>query len=268
MPGIKDFLTLINGKINSQALSDGLAASDLKEVEFDDETFGEIEKQVNGLMSLEAAKSSPDVTNALKDSLKKTLYSEFHQKAKGEILHGVEKELAPIAKKFDLNIEGKGAHDIIKEIHSHTSNIDVKPDERVSHLTKEAAELHKQLAKAEKQREKLEAKHAGEIEGIKIQTAADKYLSSAPLSSATRKDDILMTGIRSKMDAVVQEKGAVLKFENGKLTPFRKDNPEQRLFDEKNQEIGIDGLWGPIFQPYVQATPPAEPGVKTPGQGS
>ena len=42
--------------------------------------------------------------------------------------------------------------------------------------------------------------------------------------------------------------------------PYQKDNPELRLFNDKHQEMGIDDIFGPLVQPYLQAnagsTPP------------
>jgi len=100
----KELLKELSKRLNSNALSAAVGASNLSDVKFDDASWGEITGQLNGLLTKDAALADKEILESVKKSIfpqhKKTILEEFEGKLK------------PLASKFGINVTGANANEM------------------------------------------------------------------------------------------------------------------------------------------------------------
>jgi hypothetical protein len=100
----KELLKELSKRLNSNALSAAVGASNLLDVKFDDASWGEITTQLGGLLTKDAALADKEILESVKKSIfpqhKKTILEEFEGKLK------------PLASKFGINVTGANANEM------------------------------------------------------------------------------------------------------------------------------------------------------------
>ena len=108
MEKIKELLVILNTITSSNMLSTNLAASDLNEVEWDEEEIAKIKEQAANLMTKEAAAANAEVQAQLKEN--RTFVESILEKEKPQISSGIlesikNEHLTPLAVKLGVDVE-------------------------------------------------------------------------------------------------------------------------------------------------------------------
>ena len=262
-----DVLKVISSRVNSNALSAAISASAPFEVEFEETDFQEIEKQSKGLVTLDEAANNAEVYKILKPKIESDLDSEFRNKSKAEILHGVETEFAKVGKAIGIDLKDKKWTDSLKEIKTHVLNQSGDVDVRVTQLTQENDRLNKVSAKDKKALSAIEEKHTGQIATLtSTNHLRNEIIKSVPLAKAYQ-EDLVRDGIIDRLVDTVHAKASVNFDNTTKSIKFMNLDPEHNTLEVMtgdNKKAVLLDLIGTEAQPYIAAAPTDKGAITSP----
>lgn len=227
-----DFLNNLATKIgaqNDQSLVDLLSSSELSQHEISDELAQRFD---TGLMSLEGAKNNRDVLNHLKPIILKAADDKFALLAEKYGISDTIGAEQSTYKKFDLLENAISAK--IADLEKRASG--TSQGETEKKLTKQIADLQEQLAQVTAAKDK-------EIDDYKKAAAQQQldFLINLELNGKRyANQDLGDTNVeiaRSLINKALQERGAVLVNENGKLKLKQAGSTELDYYDESHKAV-------------------------------
>lgn len=227
-----DFLNNLATKIgaqNDQSLVDLLSSSELSQHEISDELAQRFD---TGLMSLEGAKNNRDVLNHLKPIILKAADDKFALLAEKYGISDTIGAEQSTYKKFDLLENAISAK--IADLEKRASSTSQGENEKK--LTKQIADLQGQLAQVTAAKDK-------EIDDYKKAAAQQQldFLINLELNGKRyANQDLGDTNVeiaRSLINKALQERGAVLVNENGKLKLKQAGSTELDYYDESHKAV-------------------------------
>lgn len=260
---IKDLLSIFNNLINSNEISAILSASNLSEVEIQDEDFDKIQDLAEGLLTVESAITNKEV----KDKL--------HQLHKKSFMKEVEENMKPLAELLEATEEysqAENAKEKIKVLSDKftefkeskpTSGGDEKLKEQNITLKKQLADKEKAIADIQAQSEQRIGETQKEYENRLLKKAFYNELNNRfKLADAYNKPEIK----QAIMDRVYQEvsKEAKLQLnESDSIEIFDKETEGSPFFLKgSNKPAGIEDLVGPKIQDYIKVSEPEDKSKK------
>jgi len=255
MSDVKKLVTEISKRLNSNALSAASSASNISDVKFSDEEWGEITNQLNGLLTEEAALANPKIV----ESVKKSVFPS-HKKT---VLEQVENELKPFADKLGIDLsDAEFATEKIKKI---ASVIDTKlsssnPDTEklVNSLKADKEQLSKQLKAFETEyvpKAELEKLQQG-FKAKDLQKAFALKFSQFDLADAY-KDERIKKGLTSTVWSEIQEVARLDFDENDNIKVLQKDLDKELYIN--NKPVKFEDLIAEKLQPYIKKSDPPKP---------
>ena len=141
MDKLKKILTILSNTINSQELSDALAASDFSAHEWTDEGLKDVEDQVNKLMTVEAAKNNKELMDVFKkdESFIKSLIEDNPsqiREIKAGILESVATDWRAYARSHGLDVADDLKYAEVSKLimEADLSKVDPKAKENIDKL--------------------------------------------------------------------------------------------------------------------------------------
>jgi len=257
-----DFAKLVGGKLTSTELNAATLASEPWTVEFKDDVFASFEEKLNSLTTLEEAKNNPEVFNHLKPKIEKQVEGELRKKHHAETLHGVEKELIPLAKEIGIDPEGKNWNEVVKEIKTKAGSLSGDVDARVEGLVAENGRLNKSLTSARNKNKEDRAAFDANLNGYKVDELLTREIENAVPLAEAYQEKVVKEGLLTKFKDIAKSK-AKISLDNGVLKFNNPDNPDLELMNDKGQQADLLYLIGEDAQPYIKATGAPSPPKNT-----
>ena len=230
MPNQKDILKALSGRLNNQALSTALAASD-ENVELGDEEFNAIVSDINNLMTVEAARNSEDILNHHIDSINKGIDSPAHKALKNKMLFKAEKMIEEFGSNIGVDLKDKRLDDQMGVLNSNIDKFKGGSDNEALEASKqEITKLHEKLTLASQENERIKTKHKEDIENITIDTLLKNELDKVKLATPYQ-DDVIKRGIYKNAMDNAKSKATFKLSPDNTLIIRQKSNPELELFD-------------------------------------
>jgi hypothetical protein len=241
-------ITEISKRLNSNALSAASSASNISDVKFSDEEWGEITTQLGGLLTEDAALANPKII----ESVKKSVFPS-HKKT---VLEQVENELKPFADKLGIDIsDAEFATDKIKKI---ASVIDTKltggnPDTEklVNSLKADKEQLSKKIKEFEVNfipKTELEKLQQG-YKAKDLQKAFALKFSQFDLADAY-KDERIKKGLTNTVWNEIQETARLDFDDSDNIKVFQKDLDKELYVN--NKPVKFEDLIAEKLQPYLK----------------
>jgi hypothetical protein len=255
MSDAKELLKELSKRLNSNALSAAVGASNLSDVKFDDASWGEITGQLNGLLTKDAALADKEILESVKKSIfpqhKKTILEEFEGKLK------------PLASKFGINVTGANANEMFDvfagEIEKKVTGQNPDADNLVKSLKADKEALASKLVE-------FESNYVPKSELDKIQ--------SDFRSKQLQKEFFLKTNSHQLADVYNDPriKKALINDIYNEITStarldFNEDESGIRVLQKdldkelyvNNKPVKFDDLISEKLQPYLKKSEPAKP---------
>ena len=258
----KDLILEINKLVNSNELSALAGSSAFQDIEVQDDTLKEVQTKLSGLMTPEAARNNPELSEYFKKQLHPTIKGEILGNIDTDILQksktlfgdesvkefeGIEYTGDKIKKVFELaqkTISSKSTDEKLKKV-----NDDLKKQ-----LEEISNNFQTQLSEKETQLKQKDEEFKGKL----IQNEFMKTLSNYKLGEKY-SDDFIKESLYNKMFTEVQKKAKLVYNENGQIALKRIDNPELDFYDGNKKVDSIKELLDPLMEPYIDKQP-AKPG--------
>ena len=135
MDKIRELLKILNNLVSVEELDAALGAADISAVEWSDEIVDNIKAQTSSLLSEDAALNNPNIIDKIINdgSFTEKIKDKHYSEIKAKVLHGVEKELAKLGDKLQVDFDGKEtAFEMIEKLQE--SEISAPSDEKTGKL--------------------------------------------------------------------------------------------------------------------------------------
>ena len=258
MAKLGDLIRSINQQVNSNELEALAGASGVQEIEVQDDTLNEVSEKLKGLMSVEAAKNNPQLSEHFKKQL--------HPTIKGEILGNIDTDISQntkdlfgeealkefegldytgdkVKKVFELSkkmIESKSADENLKKQHD---NLKKQLKELEGNFNNELQQKQKELETAQSDfKNKLIQKEFSNL--MSKYKLGDKY-----------QDEFIKNALTENMFKTVKKKANLIFNEDGEIVPRSADDPSLELYEGNKKVESIKQLLDPLMEPYISKNP-------------
>lgn len=254
---IKDLLSVFNNLLSSNELSAILGASDINDVEIQDEDFDKIQDQAETLLTIDSAVTNKEV----KDKLHKLHLKSF--------MESLEADLKPLADKLEASEDYKEADSAKKKIKILTDKLEApKADPANDDETKklnvklkqQIADLNKQMADKDEETTKKITETQQQYETRLLKKAFHTEINNRfKLADAYNKPEIKQAIVDRIYNDVTKEAKLQLN-ESDAIDIFDKETPDSPYFVKgSNKPAGIEELVSPKIQDYLQVSKPEGP---------
>ncbi len=248
----KEILSEVLGpKVGSEKFNEAINSDNPLDYQFEEEEANAIKTKIGGFLTLEAAKSHPEVIETVKNnhagSVKRSVYSNLDNKV-GEIAqsHGVTFEPG-------ANMEAK--LEALKQAKAPS-------DDQVKGITKKYSDLQNEFAafkqNATQKEEELKNSFAKK-ESLMLQ---ENFINQNYTFAEHYQDPVVKRGI---LNAIINniESGATVNLKDGDFSVTQKDNPELPIFDQNNNQVSYKSLIDSQISKYLKKSegnkPPGAP---------
>jgi len=269
---LKDLILTINEFVNSNELSALAGASDLQDLEVQDDTVSEVKTKLNGLMSMEAAQNNHDLETYFKKKL--------HPSIKGELLGNIDSDLLKVSKELlgedsatlfeGLDYTGdkiKKFADHTKELLSKKSN-DPKLKETLEQQRKQLEELSKGFETDLKKKDEEINQIKQDYQTKLIKKEFNSLMSNYKLGEKYQDEDF-KAFIYDKKYKEVLDKAKLTLNDKGSLIPKNKENPELDFYIGNKKVESVKDILDPLMTDYIVKKPSGgneKPQYKTKGE--
>ena len=257
----KELLKELSKRLNSNALSAAVGASNLSDVKFDEASWGEITGQLNGLLTKEAALADKEIVEGVKKAIfpqhKKTILEEFEGKLK------------PLATKFGVSIAGANAVEMFDqfaaEIEKKVGGANPETETLLKSLKTDKEALASKLADYESNyvlKSELE-KIQGDFQSKSIQKEFFLKTNKFQLADAYNDPRIKKALINDIYNEITTQARLDFTDDESDIKVMQKDMDKELYVN--NKPVKFDDLVSEKLQPYLKKSDPA-PKQKPQGQ--
>lgn len=254
---LKDFLLDANKKLQIPGIEALAGSAGLAEIELDDDSMTKATAKFNGLMTIDAAKNTPE----LADHFKKTL----HPIIKGELLGNIDTDVVSTVK----NLFGDEAVEKLKEKEFTGDKIkffgelaktaieskdtgDVKIKELNTNLNKQIQDLNGSAEKKQKEFDKLLKKTEQGFDAVLIEKEFNAAFSSYNLGDKYSEDlfkNALRAETRDKVKAVAK---LTLSEDKTQIVPKNPTDDGLELFIDGNPIKSLKDVLDPLMKGHIK----------------
>ncbi len=249
---VKDLLKALEKKVHNDELSSIVSASSLDDVDITDEGWAAMLADITALMSKDAAVNNTEVIDEIVDS------------AKGKIvqktLHNVETRLKSFASKTGVDLgEAKKAHEMLNVFDEKAVEVFKNDDGKTQTLIDS---YKTDLGKLNGEIDGLRTDHKAELEVLQKDFDIRELKTQFELQAKSQNwaDSYAIPAVNKALTDQIWNEAksqATLKFEDGEIKPYNKENPDKEFYLD-NKKATFEDLINPKFEPYLKKSAPAQ----------